>query len=152
MKTCIQCGRVRTAEDDETTPEWKCPACGVAYIKAEMARVAESPPRNAAGASPIHDLKMRASIRRGAIGWAVIILSIATLLVVGGSEAASGLLSLGVLVFAAAVYFLPTLLARERKHPQAQAIFVLNLFVGWTFIGWVGAMVWAFVNPARPGG
>ena len=43
----------------------------------------------------------------------------------------------------AALYLLPTLVAGTRKHPQSGAIFMLNLFAGWTFIGWVGAMVWA---------
>jgi hypothetical protein len=40
-----------------------------------------------------------------------------------------------------AVYFLPTLVGvRKRNLP---AIFVLNLLLGWTLIGWVAALVWA---------
>jgi hypothetical protein len=27
---------------------------------------------------------------------------------------------------------------------------VLNLFLGWTFLGWVIAMVWAFTDNTRP--
>jgi len=26
------------------------------------------------------------------------------------------------------------------------AILILNLFLGWTFLGWVIALVWAFTN------
>jgi hypothetical protein len=47
------------------------------------------------------------------------------------------------------IYFLPTLIASKRKHPQTNAIFGLNLFLGWTFLGWVGALVWCAtaINP-----
>jgi Na+/H+-dicarboxylate symporter len=41
------------------------------------------------------------------------------------------------------MYLLPTFIASIRKHHQVNAIFVLNLFLGWTFVGWVIALVWA---------
>jgi hypothetical protein len=46
-------------------------------------------------------------------------------------------------VVAVALYFLPALIAHKRKHHQEGAIAVLNLLLGWTFIGWVGSLVWA---------
>lgn len=49
---------------------------------------------------------------------------------------------LGVAV-AVALYFVPTWVARNRAHRNATAIFMLNLFLGWTFLGWVVALVWA---------
>ena len=48
-----------------------------------------------------------------------------------------------------AFYLLPSLVARSRKHHQGRAIFVLNLLLGWTGIGWVIALVWAYT--ATPG-
>ena len=39
------------------------------------------------------------------------------------------------------LYFLPAFLARHRS--DFTGIFLLNLFAGWTFIGWVIALVWA---------
>ncbi|GFO81220.1 MAG: hypothetical protein A49_08470 [Methyloceanibacter sp.] len=48
-----------------------------------------------------------------------------------------------------AIYFLPGLLASFRKHRNHNAIFVLNLLLGWTVIGWIVALIWAFTNPAR---
>jgi len=42
------------------------------------------------------------------------------------------------------VYFLPTLIAVIRKHNSVIAIFVLNFLLGWSFIAWVIALVWAF--------
>ena len=41
------------------------------------------------------------------------------------------------------VYFIPAIVASKRGHPQSLAIFVLNLLMGWTAIGWVVAIVWA---------
>jgi hypothetical protein len=42
-------------------------------------------------------------------------------------------------------YFVPTILAFRRRHPQIMAIVALNLFLGWTFLGWLGALIWALV-------
>ncbi len=39
------------------------------------------------------------------------------------------------------LYFLPAYLARNKSN--FTAIFVLNLLAGWTFIGWIIALVWA---------
>lgn len=38
------------------------------------------------------------------------------------------------------IYFIPAIVGRHKKN--AGAIFILNLFVGWTFVGWVIALVW----------
>ncbi len=40
-------------------------------------------------------------------------------------------------------YFLPTIIAAARNHHRSTAILVLNLFLGWTIIGWVISLVWA---------
>jgi Superinfection immunity protein len=53
-----------------------------------------------------------------------------------------------VLLVILGVYFLPTIVAA--RHPNSSAIFVLNLLLGWTFIGWVIALVWAFTNSDQP--
>jgi hypothetical protein len=50
------------------------------------------------------------------------------------------------LALSGAVYFLPAIVARKRNHRNTVAIFVLNLFLGWTLIGWVAALVWALTN------
>jgi hypothetical protein len=42
-----------------------------------------------------------------------------------------------------AIYFLPTIVAAKREHHNVTAIFVLDLLLGWTLIGWVCALVWA---------
>jgi hypothetical protein len=47
------------------------------------------------------------------------------------------------ILFFVLIYFLPFIVAIARKHLDSTAIFVLNLFLGWTFIGWVIALIWA---------
>jgi len=42
-------------------------------------------------------------------------------------------------------YFLPTLVALRK--PQAGPVFVIDLFLGWTFIGWVIALAMAVAKP-----
>jgi len=39
------------------------------------------------------------------------------------------------------LYFVPSIVGRHKAN--ALAIFVCNLFLGWTFLGWVLALVWA---------
>jgi len=42
-----------------------------------------------------------------------------------------------------AMYFLPTIIAAIRGKRDLLAIFLLNLFLGWSVIGWVVALIWA---------
>jgi hypothetical protein len=44
------------------------------------------------------------------------------------------------------LYFLPYIIAKARNNPNTTGILILNLFLGWTFIGWIGALAWAFSN------
>ncbi len=51
----------------------------------------------------------------------------------------------GIIIFLTllSLYFLPTIIALIRRQPNALAIFLLNFFLGWSFIGWVVALVWS---------
>ena len=49
-----------------------------------------------------------------------------------------------------AIYFIPFLVALKRRKADRWAILVLNLFLGWTLIGWVIALVWAFKVDKAP--
>ena len=46
------------------------------------------------------------------------------------------------------VYFLPSIIALARSKRDLLAIFLLNLFLGWSVIGWIVALVWAAKNDA----
>jgi hypothetical protein len=47
------------------------------------------------------------------------------------------------LILATLIYFLPTIIALARGHLSTLAIFLLNLFFGWTLLGWLIALVWS---------
>lgn len=42
--------------------------------------------------------------------------------------------------------FLPTIVAVRRKHGNAVPIFLTNLLLGWTIIGWAVALIWAYTE------
>jgi predicted branched-subunit amino acid permease len=52
------------------------------------------------------------------------------------------------LAFILILYFIPFLVAQGNEHRQRPAIFILNLLLGWTVLGWVAALVWACTKPA----
>ncbi len=44
-----------------------------------------------------------------------------------------------------AIYFLPTIVAIARRKRNTLGIILLNILAGWTFVGWVIALIWAFL-------
>ncbi|MDR1905408.1 MAG: superinfection immunity protein [Clostridiales bacterium] len=41
------------------------------------------------------------------------------------------------------IYFIPTIIALKRDHRNKVGIILLNIFLGWTFVGWIGSLIWA---------
>ena len=54
-----------------------------------------------------------------------------------------GEISVAVIILFVIPYFLPSIIALFRSKSNTTAIVMLNLFLGWTFIGWVVALIWA---------
>jgi hypothetical protein len=52
------------------------------------------------------------------------------------------------LLILTALYFLPSIIGKGKR--DAMGIFLVNLFLGWTLIGWVVAFLWACASD-RPG-
>ena len=54
---------------------------------------------------------------------------------------------LAIVVFTAfislAIYFIPIVIAYIRKHNNFVAICLLNIFTGWTFLGWIACLLWS---------
>ena len=44
-------------------------------------------------------------------------------------------------------YLLPLSCAVWRGHPKGMQIIVLNVTLGWTVVGWIAALIWAFSGP-----
>ena len=55
------------------------------------------------------------------------------------------------LVFLVSMYFLPVLVAGARKHKSVGSIAIINVFLGWTVIGWVVALAMAFSGNVSEG-
>lgn len=51
-----------------------------------------------------------------------------------------------VVAFVFAIYFLPAIAAYLARRRQRAAILLLNLFLGWTVLGWIVAIIWAAVE------
>jgi hypothetical protein len=51
------------------------------------------------------------------------------------------MLAVGIFIF---IYFLPAIIAYNRNHHNSTSIFLLNLLLGWSGIGWIAAIIWAF--------
>jgi hypothetical protein len=45
---------------------------------------------------------------------------------------------------AVAVYCLPMIVALVRHHRDSAPILLINLFFGWTVVGWVMCLAWSF--------
>lgn len=46
------------------------------------------------------------------------------------------------------IYFIPTWLASGKQ--QGTSVFLLNLLLGWTLIGWVIAFIWGAMKDSKP--
>ncbi|WP_051233949.1 superinfection immunity protein [Halomonas halocynthiae] len=53
------------------------------------------------------------------------------------------------LALVVAVYFIPMIIAAWRNMLNALAISALNVVAGWTFVGWVAALVWACLDKRK---
>ena len=55
-----------------------------------------------------------------------------------------------VLLLLLGLYFLPTVVALLRKAPDRGTVIVINLFLGWTLVGWVSALAIASRSRIEP--
>jgi hypothetical protein len=56
------------------------------------------------------------------------------------------IVALSFFVVAPALYLLPTYEAWNNKSANLASIALVNVFLGWSFVGWVIAVAWAFKN------
>jgi len=66
---------------------------------------------------------------------------IAIVLAITGSAVEAVIIIVLVVLFE--VYFMPTIISFNRDQPNRFALFALNLFLGWTLLGWVVCLVWS---------
>ena len=68
---------------------------------------------------------------------------------IAASSGSSVVLTIGFILIGIGMYFLPAEIAHQRHHHQTKAIFVLDLFLAWTVIGWIVCLAMAL--SATPG-
>jgi len=92
---------------------------------------------------------------------AVAMLAICVMVAATIAESSRGLVAMAAdAVFwggAALLYFAPALVALDQKHPGRKAIVALNVVVGWTGLGWLALLgfafrpaAWSFSDPTGP--
>jgi len=75
--------------------------------------------------------------------WAIFIAVCGGALYLGQQSHDDALGGWGLIGIVGALYFAPTILAKSRGSPDTLAIFVVNFVLGWTFLGYLFALVWA---------
>ena len=79
-----------------------------------------------------------------------VLLALATLIVISLLWAAANGAPSGVYILLPAIiliYFVPTIIGAGKQHKSLGPIMALNLLAGWSFIGWVAALIWALTEP-----
>lgn len=91
-------------------------------------------------------------MKRILIAAAAFALSVAPALAITGDATTpeGWLLFLGLTAIGVLLYFLPAVIAFERGHQHRLPILLTNLFFGWTFIGWVAALIWSSMPVTKP--
>jgi len=72
--------------------------------------------------------------------------SLATVSSIPGTSGDTGG-GLVLLFLALLLYFIPAAVANGRGHRNSAAIMALNILLGWTILGWIIALIWAFTQP-----
>ncbi len=68
------------------------------------------------------------------------------------STGSGGNVVLGLILWAALIigYWVPTIIALVRHVPNKGSVIVVNLFLGWTLIGWIVALAMACRSRPQP--
>ena len=61
----------------------------------------------------------------------------------GGLNAFGQFVAFSVIITGPILYMLPTIEATQRKKSNITSIALVNVFLGWSLIGWIVALVWA---------
>ncbi len=63
---------------------------------------------------------------------------------IGSGNNGAAMVATGLFFIAApALYFLPSIEAKINDNPNFMSVFMVNLFLGWTIVGWVVSLAWA---------
>ena len=66
---------------------------------------------------------------------------------IGQATAETSIMLIVLFIIGVVIYFIPTFVAVSKKHPYKTPIRLIDIFLGWTLLGWVGALVWSCIIP-----
>lgn len=94
----------------------------------------------------VKNRRKKIGLKEGALIVLAILIYVWAASSLGRETSKSGVTPLDLLafVFILVLYLFPTFIASARKVRNLGSIFVINLFLGWTFIGWVVALAMSF--------
>ena len=67
--------------------------------------------------------------------------------IVSGEQITAFIATVCLILLAAGFYFVPTFVANDQNPGMRDSVFIVNLFFGWTAIGWVVAFAMAALPP-----
>jgi hypothetical protein len=151
---------------------WQCPQCGQTYAVPSTQGLTICPRCQADEEIPLINIPPEHGnvywskpkvgspnwVTSGIIAVAAVIFGVAVILVLMGSDDSVdkkaqqiGAIALGIVVLIGVVllYFLPSIIAYQRAHRNFVPILILNLAFAWTFVAWIGLMVWATISTVK---
>ena len=66
-----------------------------------------------------------------------------------GAAAVGGVILILVIGVSLVGYLLPSIIGMIRGVPQLGPLVIVNVFLGWSLIGWVVALAWSFASVRR---
>ena len=91
---------------------------------------------------------MRALLSGGSASIALNVMALPAHAAANYETAMGFIVALG-LVVSAIGYIIPGLIAWDRGHHDQRKIWIVTIVLGWTGIGWVIALIWAFNGPRK---
>ena len=80
----------------------------------------------------------------------VLIILVPFLAAVGSGNNTAAAICTGLLFIVAPIlYFLPSIEAKLNESDNLMSVLMVNLFLGWTLVGWVVALAWAHKKPPQ---
>lgn len=64
-------------------------------------------------------------------------------------DRSGGMFSLFAFFCAVVLYFAPAIIAHHRQHESSGKIFLVNLLLGWSILGWIACLAWACSGRTR---
>lgn len=145
--TCPDCGKIYPLREQFIGKRVVCNVCDARFIAQRPAPI--SPTVTKAKSIGIGLLKLAGLV----VGFLALCIGIPLLgaadVFMFDGTVGSSVVPVVILLSIPVLYFLPYIIARRRRHPNAEPIGVITLFFGWSLVGWVVALAWSVSSIER---